>query len=237
MRPVAAVPLPPRLNELLERADELSTLGRSFEAAQRSSLGEIVLVSGEAGVGKTSLVRTFSENLGSSAQVLWGTCDPLFTPRPLGPLLAVGEGTGGALEEALKAGTMPHKVVTALVRELGSRAASVFVLEDAHWADEATLDVLRLLARRMGTLPALVVVTYRDDQLDRAHPLRRVLGEFAATSAVRRIQLAPLSPAAVAQLASPHGVDADELYRKTSGQSVLRRRGIGCGSGGNTRNC
>ena len=90
------------------------------------------------------------------------------------------------------------------------------MLEDIHWADEATLDVLRLLARRVGTLPALVVATYRDDELDRAHPLRRVLGEFPTTNAVRRLRLAPLSPMAVAQLASPRGVDAEELYRKTS---------------------
>ncbi len=79
------------------------------------------------------------------------------------------------------------------------------MLEDLHWADEATLDVLRLLARRLGAVPALVVATYRDDELDNAHPLRRVLGEFATSDVVRRMGLAPLSPAAVAELAGRRG--------------------------------
>jgi hypothetical protein len=103
------------------------------------------------------------------------------------------------------------------VRELPARAPTVFVLEDVHWADEATLDVLRLLARRVEKVPALIVATYRDDELDRAHPLRLVVGELATSQTVARLKLAPLSPAAVAQLAEPHAVDADELYRKTAG--------------------
>ena len=67
------------------------------------------------------------------------------------------------------------------------------MLEDIHWADEATLDVLRLLVRRLGAVPALVVATYRDDGLDNTHPLRRVLGEFATANVVKRLRLAPLS--------------------------------------------
>ena len=149
--------------------------------------------------------------------MLWGGCDPLFTPRPLGPLFAIAEYAGGELEEVVQRGVLPHEVVAALARELQARAPTVFVLEDLHWADEATLDVLRLLARRVETVPALIVASYRDDELDRAHPLRIVLGELATNRAVARLRLAPLSPAAVAQLAEPHGVDSDELYRKTAG--------------------
>ena len=91
------------------------------------------------------------------------------------------------------------------------------MLEDLHWADEATLDVFTLLVRRAETVPALVVGTYRDDALENAHPLRRVLGELATTTAVRRLKLAPLSPDAVGQLAAPHGIDGRELYEKTGG--------------------
>jgi DNA-binding CsgD family transcriptional regulator/tetratricopeptide (TPR) repeat protein len=204
-------------SELLERAGELAAVSESLGVVQTSSRGHVVLVSGEAGVGKTSLLRTFAESLGPSVPVLWGTCDPLFAPRPLGPLLVVAEGTGGELEDVVRAGAMPHEVVSALVRQLRARATSVFVLEDLHWADEATLDVLRLLARRVATVPTLVVATYRDDELDNAHPLRRVLGELATTDGARRLRLSPLSRAAVARLAGPHGVDANELYRKTAG--------------------
>jgi len=184
---------------------------------RRSSRGRIVLVSGEAGVGKTALVRRFCDGCGRSARVLWGGCDPLFTPRPLGPLLVVAEDVGGELAELVARGVMPHELVAALARELRARTPTVFVLEDVHWADEATLDVFRLLARRVETVPALIVASCRDDELDRGHPLRIVLGELATSQTVARIKLAALSPAAVARLAEPHGVDAEELYRKTAG--------------------
>src|SRR5919197_5560405 len=142
---------------LLERSAELSTLGDSLDAVERSARGQVLLVRGEAGVGKTTLVRRFCEERGQSARILWGACDPLFTPSPLGPLLGVAEGTGGELQAVSERGAMPHEVVTALARELSGRPPTIFVFEDVHWADEATLDVLRLLARRVETVPALVV--------------------------------------------------------------------------------
>ena len=203
--------------ELLERAGELSSLAESLGAVHGSSRGQIVLVGGEARVGKTALLRQFCEECREPARILWGACDPLFTPRPLGPLLAVAEGAGGELESVVGSRVMPHEVVAALVRDLRARAPTVFVLEDLHWADEATLDVLRLLARRVETVPALIVGSYRDDELDRSHPLRIVLGELATSPMVGRLKLTALSPAAVAQLANAHAVDADELYRKTAG--------------------
>ena len=202
---------------LLERSAELSTLVGCLEAVERSSRGQVLLVGGEAGVGKTTLLRRFCEGRGQSGRVLWGACDPLFTPSPLGPLLEVAEASGGELKAVVARGAMPYAVVTALAQELRARVPSVFVLEDVHWADEATLDVLRLLARRVETLPALVVASYRNDELDRAHPLRILLGELARSRTVRRLKPARLSPGAVAQLAAPYGVDADELYRKTAG--------------------
>src|SRR5439155_3399250 len=192
----------------------------NLDTVQHSSRGRIVLVSGEAGVGKTALLRRFCEEYSQSARILWGGCDPLFTPRPLGPLLAVAEDAGGELEELVASGVMPHEVVAALVRDLRARGPTIFVLEDVHWADEATLDVLRLLARRVDTVPALVVASYRDDELDRRHPLRIVLGELATSQTVARLKLAGPSPAAVAHLAEPHDADADELYRQAGGHPV-----------------
>ena len=177
----------------------------------------MVVVCGEAGVGKTALLRSFCDAVVGSQRVLWGTCDPLFTPPPFGPLFAIAEGTGGELGPALAQGANPHQVALALARELGSSPPTLLVLEDLHWADEATLDVFTLLVRRAEAAPALVVGTYRDDALENAHPLRRVLGELATTTAVRRLKLAPLSPDAVGQLAAPHGVDGRELYEKTGG--------------------
>jgi DNA-binding CsgD family transcriptional regulator/tetratricopeptide (TPR) repeat protein len=204
-------------SELLERFEQLSVLAERLAAVRESSHGRLVLVAGEAGVGKTVLVRRFCAEPGRAARILWGACDPLFTPRPLGPLLDVAQTSGGELEELVERGARPHELSKAIMRELGMRAPTILVLEDVHWADEATLDVMRLLARRVETVPTLVIVTYRDDELDRAGPLRIVLGELATSEAVDRMKLAPLSAPAVAQLAESSGVDADELYRKTAG--------------------
>jgi DNA-binding CsgD family transcriptional regulator/tetratricopeptide (TPR) repeat protein len=202
---------------MLERGAEMSVLAECLSAVGQSSRGQVLLVGGEAGIGKTTLVQRFCDQHRPSARVLWGACDPLFTPSPLGPLLAVAHASGGELAEAVESGAMPYEVVTALSRELGTRAPTIFVLEDVHWADEATLDVLKLLARRAESVPALVVASFRDEGLDPAHPLRMVLGELATSRAVGRIRLNRLSPQAVAQLAEAHGVDAAELYGKTAG--------------------
>src|SRR6266545_1238613 len=217
---------------LLERGAELSVLADRLDAVERSARGQVLLVRGEAGVGKTTLLRRFCDQRGQPVRILWGACDPLFTPSPLGPLRAVAEGSGGELGAAVERGAMPYEVARSLARELGARAPSVFVLEDVHWADEATLDVLRLLARRVEAVPALVVVSYRDDQLDRAHPLRIVLGELATSRAVGRVRLGRLSPVAVARLAEPYGVDAGELYRKTGGNPFFVVEALASGAGG-----
>ena len=117
------------------------------------------------------------------------------------------------------------------MRELGRHAPSVLVLEDVHWADEATLDVVRLLGRKVEGVPALVVVSYRDE-LDRVHPLRVLTGELSTSQAVTRLRVDPLSPEAVARLAEPHGVDADgslpedwRATRSSSRRCWRRRRG------------
>jgi predicted ATPase len=129
----------------------------------------------------------------------------------------VAHSTGGELEELVERGGRPHEVLSALTRVVAGPPPTLLVLEDVHWADEATLDVLRLLGRRVSGVRALVLATYRDDQLDRLHPLRIVLGELATSRGIDRVDLAPLSLGAVAQLADPYDVDAEELYRTTGG--------------------
>jgi len=203
--------------ELLERSGELSMLDQLLGLVGRSSHGRLVLVAGEAGVGKTALLRRLHDEHHDGPRFLWGACETLFTPRPLGPLLDIAEVTGGEFAEVVDTGARAHEVAGALIRELRARAPTVLVLEDLHWADEATLDVLRLLAHRIATVPALVLATYRDDELHREHPLRIVLGELATGEAIDRLKLASLSSEAVTKLAEPHELDADELYRTTAG--------------------
>jgi len=215
--------------DLLERSGQLEALAAMLDGVRGSSRGRLVLVTGEAGAGKTALTRRFIAEHRSSARILWGACDALFTPRALGPLVDVAEETGGDLAQATAGDAGPHEVAGALLRELGRRAPTILVLEDLHWADEATLDVVRLLARKADTAPALVLGTYRDDELDLRHPLRVVLGELARASNIARCGLPRLSPDAVAQLAEPHGIDADELYRRTAGNPFFLSEVIASG--------
>jgi DNA-binding CsgD family transcriptional regulator/tetratricopeptide (TPR) repeat protein len=217
--------------ELLERSRELSKLDEWLRLASDGSHGRLVLVAGEAGIGKTTLLRRLRANDRDGPRFLWGACEALFTPRPLGPLLDIAEEAGGEFADVVATGAKPHDVVGALIRALGSRAPSVLVLEDLHWADEATLDVLRLLARRIASVPALALASYRDDELDRDHPLRIVLGELGRGEEISRITLAPLSPVAVAKLAEPHGVDADDLYRTTAGNPFFVTEVLAAGAG------
>lgn len=200
---------------LLEREQSLDALVALLGEVRTSSEGRLVLVGGEAGVGKTLLLRHFCRANADGARVLWGACAPLRTPRPLGPFVDVAEATGGELEQLVAAGTRPHEVVAALLGELRGTRPTVLVLEDLHWADEATLDVLALLAARIASAPALLLASYRDDELDRTHQLRLLLGELVRRPG--RIKLDPLSRAAVVELARPHGVDPEELYRRTGG--------------------
>jgi predicted ATPase len=204
-------------SELLERSRELSALGEALAAVRSTSRGRLVLIAGEAGVGKSALVRRFCDEQRGSARVLSGACDALFTPRPLGPLLDIAETMGGELERVLGSAARAHEVATALLHELQVQAPTVVVLEDLHWADEATLDVLRLLGRRVEAVPALVLASYRDEGLNHTAPLLIVLGELATGQGIDRVELSSLSLAAVARLAEPHGVNAAELYRKTGG--------------------
>jgi DNA-binding CsgD family transcriptional regulator len=202
--------------KLLERQGELDALAALLDDVREQRRGWLVLVAGEAGVGKTALLQRFCGERRNSARILWGACDALYTPSPLGPLIEVAQSSGGEVEALVHGAAKPYEVATALMHELGRHAPSVLVLEDVHWADEATLDVVRLLGRKVEGVPALVVVSYRDE-LDRVHPLRVLAGELSTGRAVRRLRVDPLSPEAVARLAEPHGVDAVALYRSTGG--------------------
>jgi len=202
---------------LLERSEQLKLLSERLAEVVSSSRGRVVLVAGEPGIGKTALLRQFCAGVDGSARVLWAGCDPLFTPRPLGPVLDLAEVIEGEVLAQAADGARPFDVAAALLRELRSAKPSVVVLEDVHWADEATLDVVRLAGRRVADIPTLLVLSYRDDGLDRSHPLQIVLGDLPGSEQVTRLALAGLSPQAVAELAAPVGVDASELYQWTAG--------------------
>lgn len=207
----------PEASRLVERGEQLAALDDALASVKKGSRGHLALVRGEAGIGKTALLTHFCSSLGPAVRVLWAACDPLATPRPLGPLLDISRVTGGELEDRVDGGAKPHDVAAALLRELEAPAPTVLVLEDVHWADEATLDVLRLVARRPEAAPALIVASYRDEELARSHPLRVLLGELPGDGSITRIELTGFSPGAVASLAEASAIDADELFERTAG--------------------
>ena len=198
---------------LLERTTELSLLVDSLADAAATGHGRLAFVRGEAGIGKSTLIRRFCAEQ-DVARVLWGECYSLLTPRPLAPFLEISA-EDQELQRLVTADVKAYEFATALLAHVDRTAPVLLVVEDIHWADEATLDVLRFLGRTVASVPLLVVATYRDDELDRWHPLRAVLGELRGQAL--RIDVQPLSPAAVAELAAPQRVDSDDLYRKTNG--------------------
>src|SRR5262245_55998472 len=135
--------------ELLERASFLATL-TEYAGEARQGDGRLVLVSGESGIGKTALVEAFQRRLGG-ARWLWGACDSWLTPRPLGPLFDIGAQAGGELARLCGQGASRDQLFVAFLAELDSPATlTVAVIEDVHWADEATIDLLSFLGRRLS---------------------------------------------------------------------------------------
>jgi DNA-binding CsgD family transcriptional regulator len=203
---------------LLERDVELGRLEQCLEQVALSGCGTATFIGGEAGVGKTTLVREFCRHRSARERVLRGACEPLLAPRPFGPFIDLAESSGGELGGLIDEGAKPHAVAAALLRDLQEGTTpSLVVLEDLHWADEATLDVLRLTARRLAGVGALILLTYRNDELGRWHPLRTLIGELGASQTIVRMSLMPLSLDAVKLLAEPFDRDAEMLYRRTGG--------------------
>jgi DNA-binding CsgD family transcriptional regulator/tetratricopeptide (TPR) repeat protein len=221
-------------DQLLEREADLRALSESLDAVRAGGGGRMVLLAGEAGVGKTALLRRFQEELHERTRLLWGTCDALATPEPLGPFFDVADAVGGQLAALVSSTARPHEVATTLIHELnerGRREPQVVVLEDVHWADEASLDVVRLLGRRLDRARALIVVSYRDGELSSTHPLRMLLGELGGERGVSRIELRALSEEAVTSLAEPYAMDDRDLYRKTGGNPFFVVEALASGAG------
>jgi DNA-binding CsgD family transcriptional regulator len=201
--------------ELLERKGVLDALA-ALAAEAASGSGRLALVAGEAGVGKTSVVRAFVASLPADRRVLWGSCDPLSLPRPLGPLVDVASGLGDAVARLLALEVARTRLFAA-VRDALQAAPRVLVFEDVHWADDATLDLVRYLGRRLDGTRGLLIATYRDDEMGPRHPLRVAVGDLATAPALRRITVAPLSLDAVAALAGARPADAAALHGRTGG--------------------
>ncbi|MGH3098217.1 MAG: helix-turn-helix transcriptional regulator [Streptosporangiales bacterium] len=214
---------------LVGRAAELAVLDDALRAATAGE-SRVVLLGGEAGVGKTRLVEEFTGRATTTGvRVLSGGCLELGTDGlPYAPVTAalrqlvgdigpqavraavpdagvlarllpeLGEVTGSADSEIARARLFEHVLV--LLQWLAAERSLVLVVEDAHWADASTRDLLTFLASSLRAEHVLLVVTFRSDELHRRHPMRHLLAELDRLPRVERLELGRLSRSETADL-------------------------------------
>jgi DNA-binding CsgD family transcriptional regulator/tetratricopeptide (TPR) repeat protein/energy-coupling factor transporter ATP-binding protein EcfA2 len=200
---------------LLEREGQLSVLrSATNDAAQRR--GSFALVVGEAGIGKSTLLRALVGGLDNGVRALVGACDDLLTPRALGPFRDIARSGAPKIAAALTSNDR-DAALGAILAELDDPLHPVVVIiEDVHWADDATMDALRYLVPRITTLPVLVVLSYRESEIAVDHHFRRVLEALSRTRP-RRIVLRGLSLSAIKELSRGTGADPNLLLSLTDG--------------------
>ncbi|MGV6802080.1 MAG: helix-turn-helix transcriptional regulator [bacterium] len=212
---------------LIERDHHIAHIISSAEKA-KSGHGNIVLLAGEAGMGKTSVLESVRQQFHEDYLVLWGGCDALFTPRPLGPLHDMAITLGPEISKMLSESTNPAHLFSAVLARLEQiRSPIVIVIEDVHWADNATLDFLRYIGRRISLLPASLIMSFRNDEVDYQHPLTQVFGDLPAAH-TSRIDLQNLSPEGVSALAKKFGHERTDLFQVTEGNPFFVTELLAC---------
>lgn len=202
--------------ELIERAGFLAALHTKFKNVIKAE-GHCLFLCGEAGIGKTSLVRAFCQEIKDDCKILQGTCDALFTPRPLAPLYDIAWQMQSDIMQKVTGKTDRTALFTGFLQELSAQKEPiVLIFEDIHWADEATLDFIKFLARRITHIHCLFVLTFRDNEIHSAHALRNVLGQLPF-DAFSRLQLVPLSRNAVDKMAEEKGYRGEDVYSISGG--------------------
>jgi ATP/maltotriose-dependent transcriptional regulator MalT len=221
------VPFDRRNEQLVEREEALAALRRYLDE-EASAVGRIVLIRGEAGIGKTALLKAFVEECPSDVDVFWGACDGVSTPQPYGPFEDMADALGPEFRALLDSNAARGELGRWLLKWMSVGPMRVLVIEDVQWADQATLDLLAFLARRIERVPVLLLLTHRDGDGD-APSVDRVLGGVASLPVLRQLPLEPLSRAGVERLAADTGVDARELHRITAGNPFYVREVLDAG--------
>jgi DNA-binding CsgD family transcriptional regulator/tetratricopeptide (TPR) repeat protein len=213
--------------QLVERDEQLRLLDRLLDVARGGS-GSLVVLRGEAGIGKTSLLQAFLVDAADRAAMAVGYCDPVATPRPFSPFHDMTSVLGTELTSLFSDRTTRDALQDWLLRQLQART-TVVAIEDIQWADDATLDLVRLLARRVPETRSLVILTCRDDAAGEG--VTRLLGQLATSAAAHQVALPPLSTDAVAKMAIGTRLDPSELHRLTAGNPFFASEVVAAGGG------
>ena len=199
----------------IERDGFIASLQTLFDNV--SEEGHCVLVCGEAGIGKTALVKAFCKKMRDECTIYHGACDDLFTPRPLAPLYDVLWQVNRERWPVPPSNEDRSVLFANFFRELSTKKGKLLIVfEDIHWADEGTLDFIKFFVRRIDQLPCLFILTYRDDEIYSRHPLRNVIGHLPADS-FTRLTLVPLTKHAVVAMATQKGYNGDDVFNITGG--------------------
>ena len=220
-------------NELLERDETIATIS---DCVTRASAGDgaVVLISGEAGLGKTTVITELAKRHAKFVRILVGYCDASKTPQPLGALSDFAEDLGPEIVDLLRAGEAQHSLFPAVIKKIhNSKLPIVMIIEDAHWADGATLDLVRYLGRRVVAARFVLILSFRNDEVGIDHPLTAVLGDLPS-SAVHRFVLEPLSEQAVAQISGTEGKRLINLCNLTGGNPFFITELLAHGDLGNS---
>jgi len=202
--------------ELIERHEFLSLLNTKLESISAGE-GHCIFISGEAGIGKTSLIGVFCREQKGNCNIYRGTCDALFTPRPLAPLYDIMWQVQNGFSSNTHNLEERSELFSGFFRELSNKKEkSLIIFEDIHWADEATLDFIKFFARRITQLPCLFILSYRDNEVNAQHPLRNILGQLSPDS-FSQMQLTPLSRQAVEKMAIEKGYNGEDVFSISGG--------------------
>ena len=202
--------------ELVEREGFLRSLETMFESVAEGE-GHCMLLSGEAGIGKTSLIKSFHKEKKDSCKIYQGTCDALFTPRPLAPIYDIIWQIQNDTQDKELYNVDRSLLFNQLFNGLEQQKKPVIIIiEDIHWADEATLDFIKFFARRISRIQCLFILSYRDNEILDNHPLRNVLGQLPSDS-LTRLQLQPLSRHAVEKMAEERGYKGEDVFSISGG--------------------
>ena len=202
--------------KLLERENCFEIINGHYQSVLNGT-GHTLFITGEAGIGKTSLIKEFISQVQDTAFILKGNCDSLFSPRPLGPLCDISYRLTSNLQLQLRSDTDRSTLFSSFLTELKDRSDPVILIfEDIHWADEATLDLIKYLARRIDQTRCLFILSYRDEEISTDHPVRTIHGEIPARL-FTKLKINRLSLAAVRELSENSKLDPEHVYKLTEG--------------------